>query len=314
MNPRLRAALNYARRGWPVLPCAPDGTAISEDGACEASADEAVVRAWWTRWPRANIGTTGVVVLDVTGREGERTLAALEGKYGELPETRVVGTAQGRQIHFLPNGAAVPSDGGKLGPHVNVLGASQSVLLPPSADESGVRCEWLPLMQPVPLPGWVAQALIAPETQQEKALAAKQDVTPAPIGKLEAAKRFLQEALGNGAAKSETIERQAVNAGFSKKTIYRARNIMGVEVKKVGFGAGQHWEWRLLEGRTTPKVAKKVVKKKVKKAIFESLHGTLRNQPEASGFKAGENGGLYGAIPPPFPDAEWQPDAQKGLQ
>jgi Bifunctional DNA primase/polymerase, N-terminal len=311
MNPRLRAARHYAHQGWFVLPCDPGGKALCEHGVLDATVDEVVIRAWWERWPRANIGTGHVVILDVIGREGERTLAGLEEKYGELPETRTVRTAQGRQLHFLPNGSAVSSDGGKLGPQVNVLGVGQYVILPPSADESGIRYEWLSLMEPATLPTWVAQALVTSEAQpQEKSLEGKRDVTPAPIGKLEGAKRFLMKILKDGAVDSKAIKSQAATAGYSEKTIYRARNVLGVEVKKVGFGDGQHWEWLLLEGRTQTKV----VKKKVKKAIFESSHGTLRNQAEAPEPMVGESGGLYGAIPPPFPDAEWQPGAQKGPQ
>jgi Bifunctional DNA primase/polymerase, N-terminal len=314
MNPRLRAARHYSHQGWFVLPCDPGGNVLCEHGVLDASVDEVVIRTWWERWPRANIGTpTGkhVAVLNVNGPEGEQTLAELTAKHGPLPATAEVQTGKGRHLHFSPNGSMIPNGGGRLGPGVDVLGVGKCVILPPSTDESGLRAEWLSLMEPATLPTWVAQALVTSEAQpQEKSLEGKRDATPAPIGKLEGAKRFLQKALKDGAVDSKAIKSQAATAGYSEKTIYRARNVLGVEVKKVGFGDGQHWEWLLLEG--SPQT--KVVKKKVKKAIFESSHGILRNQAEASGPKAGENGGLYGAIPPPFPDTEWQPDAQKGPQ
>jgi Bifunctional DNA primase/polymerase, N-terminal len=314
MNQTIKAAIRYSRHGWFVLPCDPGGKVLCEHGVLDSTVDEVVIRTWWARWPRANVGTrTGerVIVLAINDPEGARTLAELEAEHGPLPLTMTVRTAKGRHLHSSPNNSMIPNGGGRLGPGVDVLGAGQSVLLPPSADETGVRYEWLSLMEPATLPTWVAQALVTSEAQpQEKSLEGKRDATPAPIGKLEGAKRFLLKALTNGAVDSKAIKSQAASVGYSEKTIYRARNILGVEVRKVGFGDGQHWEWLLLEG--CPQT--KIVRKKVKKAIFELSHGTLRNQAEAPEPMAGENGGLYGAIPPPFPDAEWQPDAQKGPQ
>lgn len=304
MNPRLRVALKYAGKGWPVLPCAPDGKPLCE--LVDATTDEALIREWWARWPRANICTpTGkrVVAVIVDGAEGEHTLVELEAKHGSLPPTMTVGTGRGRHLHFFPNGAAIPNGGGTLGPGLDVLGTGQHAILPPSTDEDGLRSEWLSLVEPAPLPAWVAQALITAETPQEKPLEAKGDVTAVPIGKLECAKRFLLKALKDGAVKSEAAKRQAMDAGYSEKTIYRARKALGVEVRKVGFGEGQHWEWL---------TQTKLAKKKAKMTTFESSHGTLLDRSEASGLKAGESGGLYGAIPVPFPDAEWRPDAQKG--
>lgn len=258
MNPRLRVALHYGRHGWPVLSCTPDGEALCEHGALDATADESVIRAWWARWPRANIGTpTGkrVVVVNVDGLDGERTLAELEAKHGPLPATMTVGTGRGRHLHFFPNGVPIPNGGGTLGPHVDALGVGKYVTLPPSTDEDGLRSEWLSLVKPAPLRAWVDQALATAETQQKKSLEGKRVVTPAPIGKLEGAKRFLLKGLQDGPVKSETIKRQALSTGYSEKTIYRARNILGVEVKKVGFGEGQQWEWLLLEGRIQTKLA-----------------------------------------------------------
>ena len=65
------AAVAFAEAGVPVFPCAPDGKQpITRRGFHDASTDPGRVRAWWGRFPAANIGmptgaASGVVVVDV---------------------------------------------------------------------------------------------------------------------------------------------------------------------------------------------------------------------------------------------------------
>lgn len=66
----LRAALVYAERGWPVFPCRPGSKApATAHGFHDASTDPALITAWWTRAPSANVaiatGAPGPDVLDV---------------------------------------------------------------------------------------------------------------------------------------------------------------------------------------------------------------------------------------------------------
>src|SRR5262249_26108437 len=63
-------------------------------------ANERTVRARWTVWPSANVGlVTGgaarLVVLDIDGLDGQRSLHALEKTHGALPETLTSATGGG---------------------------------------------------------------------------------------------------------------------------------------------------------------------------------------------------------------------------
>src|ERR1035438_7339000 len=82
LGPMLEAALAYASRGWPVLPCEPRGKRpfglLVSHGLKEATTDPATIEGWWWAEPEANIGLrTGVAfdVLDVDGDEGMAALA-----------------------------------------------------------------------------------------------------------------------------------------------------------------------------------------------------------------------------------------------
>jgi Bifunctional DNA primase/polymerase, N-terminal len=67
---RLRQALEYAARGWPVFPCnAGQKTPATSHGHRDATTDPARITAWFTRHPQWNLaiatGTPGPDVLDV---------------------------------------------------------------------------------------------------------------------------------------------------------------------------------------------------------------------------------------------------------
>ena len=63
------AALAYAARGWPILPCGLNKAPLVETGFHAATTNPEQIEAWWDKWPGANIGFSpghaGLMVIDL---------------------------------------------------------------------------------------------------------------------------------------------------------------------------------------------------------------------------------------------------------
>jgi putative DNA primase/helicase len=162
---RLRAALEYAARGWRVFPVhSPTGRADrpcscgkldctnvgkhprTARGFKDATTDEAQIREWWTMWPDANIGVatgiaSGIWVLDVDGAEGQAALAQFEREHGPLPETVGQVTGSGGR-HLLFRYVPGLTNKVKFAPGLDVRTDGGYVVVPPSLHVSGRRYEW----------------------------------------------------------------------------------------------------------------------------------------------------------------------------
>ena len=132
-------------------------------GLNHATTDAERVEAWWYGQPQANVGLRcdGLVVLDVDGREGERSLLTLEAELGDLPETREQHTGRGRHLLYaIPDGASLGNSTRPLGgpPGLDLrAGARGYIVAAPSRHASGGRYRWADPEQPsAPLPdGWL---------------------------------------------------------------------------------------------------------------------------------------------------------------
>jgi Bifunctional DNA primase/polymerase, N-terminal/Primase C terminal 1 (PriCT-1)/AAA domain len=137
-------------------------------GSSDASVDEAVIRAWWARWPDANIGVatgsaSGLLVLDVDpAHGGDESFEALVARHGSLSPTPMSLTGGGgRHLLFAHPEFSVPSRCGALGPGLDVRGDGGYIVVPPSRHRSGRLYEWEASSHPdeVPLstpPAWLA--------------------------------------------------------------------------------------------------------------------------------------------------------------
>jgi len=127
--------------GWPVFPLHGKNPFKDSQRYKGATVNEQQIQSWWTRHPTANISfATGersrIIVLDIDPPEGYYSLKELQATYGQLPQTRTVGTAN-KGIHYY---FQYPTDGqtnknavglqGLAGVDIRVTGGY--VVLPPS--------------------------------------------------------------------------------------------------------------------------------------------------------------------------------------
>ncbi len=162
----LAAALKYASMGWRVIPIhtpTPIGCSCTANGKCknkpgkhpktknglkDGTTDQAKIREWWNKWRDANIGIvtgaeSGLVVLDVDGKEGQDSLDALERQCGKLPNTvEVLTGGGGRHFYFKHPGRRVKTCAGKIARGLDIRGDGGYVVAPPSIHASGKNYEW----------------------------------------------------------------------------------------------------------------------------------------------------------------------------
>ena len=181
----LNAALAYAEQlGWPVFPLRGKVPAISAEepggrGHLDATTDAEMIRAFWARHPRANIGVSciasGFLALDVDPRHGgDNTLAEIEGRYGQLPHTVRQITGGGgehilfretRDLHFR----------GSIGCGIDVRYRGGLVVSTSVHPATGRQYTWAPGHHPLDTriaeaPAWLVD-LLTP------------DAEPSPVGK-----------------------------------------------------------------------------------------------------------------------------------
>lgn len=169
-QPRLSQVLEYAARGWAVFPvhgikdgcctcgkteCGSPGkhpiAAAAPEGFKDATTDEKKIRAWWSKYPRANIAiatgsVSGFFALDLDLPDGEKSLENLESKQGKLPETveQITGSG-GRHMFFkLPVGVEIRNSTSKIGPNLDIRSDGGYIVIAPSDHVSGNPYTWCP--------------------------------------------------------------------------------------------------------------------------------------------------------------------------
>jgi len=147
----LEAALRYARAGWWVFPCTPHGKApLTEHGFKQATTDETTIRAWWRRWPNANIGVatgpSGLLVVDVDAHDGVRGLDSWRDLRHELKLNDDTITCEtptgGLHVYYAAGDKTLGCSAGKLGPGLDVKAQGGYVIAPPSQHPNGGTYGW----------------------------------------------------------------------------------------------------------------------------------------------------------------------------
>jgi hypothetical protein len=192
-NPLVEAACCYAAWGIPVLPLhhptasicscgrddcpSPGKHPRSTHGLTDATTDPEIIRAWWRRWPHANIGLAtgtpgGIVVLDI---DAIRAYVALLNKHAEpSPLTRTIKTGRGHQQWYeTPVGEVVRNSAGQLGEGIDVRGCGGYVVAPPSMHANGQRYRVVRDVQPLPVPDWLLALIVPPPRSSVPAMPAR---------------------------------------------------------------------------------------------------------------------------------------------
>jgi putative DNA primase/helicase len=154
------------------------------NGHRDATTDERQVRAWWRKWPLANVGLamgkiSGLVAIDVDPRSGgNESLAALFAEHGIFPETLEAATGGGG-FHFLFRhpGVAFKNSASEIGKGLDVKTDGGYIVAAPSLHASGQRYAWRGEAEPVPMPEWLL-ALVLNQSAKPSGKAAAAGATP----------------------------------------------------------------------------------------------------------------------------------------
>lgn len=135
----LKAALEYAGRGWAIFPCRFNKKPYIDAWPSEATTDAKQIKEWWAKWPAANIGldTSSMLVVDF---DPGSSLTTLRAAVPDLPATNLrQRTPRGGSHWFYSLGPneRVANSSNKVAPHVDVRGFHGYVLLAPSRTENG---------------------------------------------------------------------------------------------------------------------------------------------------------------------------------
>ena len=168
---------------WPVFPLhdVRRGYCSCRDGkACErpgkhprtrhgykdATRDLELIELISEEVPYANIAVptgsaSGIVVVDIDGERGEKSLQTLAERNFVLPETATVRTGNGRHLYYR-HVSGLRSSASLLMPGIDVRGEGGQAVLPPSVHISGRVYTWDPSpldLKPRILPLWVLNLL-----------------------------------------------------------------------------------------------------------------------------------------------------------
>jgi len=135
----LAAALEYARRGWPILPVSQAKQPFIKAWPTAASTDESQVRSWWKQHPEANVGLvtgqrSGLLAVDVDPRN-ITDLKAVAAILDALPRTRAHSTGGGGRHYLFRH---VPgTKNGSIMPGIDIKADAGFIVAPPSIHDSG---------------------------------------------------------------------------------------------------------------------------------------------------------------------------------
>lgn len=202
----LEAALYYSSIGYPVLPLhnpvRKKGTVFcscteardcsktakhprTRFGHKEATTDEAVIRAWWSKHPQANIGLltgveSGLLVLDVDVKDGgqysldeleDDYRAALKGKFDSVSGTLTADTGSGGKHYYFkyPLDYRIGGSASLIAQGLDIRADGNYIIAPPSHHQSGAEYSWFGINTPIEdAPSWLIYEILTAEKAQRE--------------------------------------------------------------------------------------------------------------------------------------------------
>ena len=163
---------------------------LTPNGVKYATTTPDIIKDWWAKWPRANIGIctgrqSNLLVLDVDPRNGgDETLKQLIAQYGKLPETPLCATGGGGWHYYFQHPGAIQL-GGKDSryPGLDVKGNGGYVAAPRSGHYSGGVYHWLNDWRTTalaPVPDWLLQLIRKEDQVKDKPRKAGNGKAPLP--------------------------------------------------------------------------------------------------------------------------------------
>jgi hypothetical protein len=174
-------ALDYARRGWRILPL----HAITLSGVCtcgsvacrslgrhiripngvkDATTDQEVIRNWWQKTATTQVGVAtgdGLLVIEIDVRRGG-SLEKFVNFYALADTTLMQTRGGGWQLYFSYNPALViRNTRDALGTGISTRGDGSFVVPPATRDASGKPFSWLDDWQPARLPSVLLPPLLS---------------------------------------------------------------------------------------------------------------------------------------------------------
>ncbi|CAA9890530.1 hypothetical protein METHB2_240003 [Candidatus Methylobacter favarea] len=186
----LDCALNYAERGWFVIPLhsvengqctckrqckSPGKHPIFNNWQAKATTDPAQIKQWWNKYSFANIGIvtgqkSGLVVIDIDPRNGgDASLQDLIDAYADfnaiLATYTVMTGGNGSHFYYHYSKAFKSLKNHGLGKGIDIKADGGYILAPPSNHVSGGVYSVLHDFEPLPLPPMLIDLITAGQSE-----------------------------------------------------------------------------------------------------------------------------------------------------
>lgn len=146
------AALQYAKKGWPVFPCSRwDKAPLTQHGFKDATTDPEKIKRRFAAGAMIGVPTgkgIGAFVLDINppaGRDMSWCIRELELAIGTIPRGMQTITPNGAHLWFrMPGTVEIRNRGPLLGGAIDCIrGEGGYVIVPPSVKHDGKQYSWL---------------------------------------------------------------------------------------------------------------------------------------------------------------------------